>query len=171
MDLTIAGISSLMVFITCWVTRNSSELIWVSSGLHKNNLNFLHFIGQNIWVSSRLHEKIISILYISLDKIYESPQVWKNQFKFCTFHWTRKFKWNSFKLMWGSLNAYFVDTFWYIEPVFRIWSHNFLTDFIFVGSPTKHVHLPCRPLPFLPLTLAHRGLDMRRLRPGHWTRL
>ena len=47
MDLTIAGISSLMVFITCWVTRNSSELIWVSSGL----------------------KKLISILYISLDKI------------------------------------------------------------------------------------------------------
>ena len=72
--------------------------------------------------------------------------------------------------MWGSSNAHFVGNCWYIEPLYRIWSHNILTDFIIFGSHTKHVNLWCTPSPFLPLTLAHRGLDMGRLRPGQWTR-
>ena len=92
------------------------------SGLHKNNFNFAHFIGQ----------------------------------------WTWMFNKNSFKLMWGSSNAHFVGNCWYIEPLYRIWSHNILTDFIIFGSHTKHVNLWCTPLPFLPLTLAHRGLDVGR---------
>ena len=51
MDLTIAGISSLMVFITCWVTRNSSELIWESSGLKNQFYTFLLINGvqKNFW--------------------------------------------------------------------------------------------------------------------------